>query len=142
MSVTLLTMRLLGIAVLVSTIACTQNAEDEAADTAQVTTSDTSAIIAHTLEMLYRDPEDRTRVSMGQLRRLVSEYHSAHGELPMSLGDVLDPSLESRYRQVALSDAWGSRFRYSQDGDTMELLSAGPDQVVGTSDDLVERWAP
>ena len=135
-------MRLLGIAVLVTTVSCTQHAAEEEDDTAQLTVSDTSTIIAHTFETLFRDPEDRTRVSMGQLRRLVSEYHGANGKLPVSLGDVLDPSLEPRYRQMALSDAWGSPFRYSQDGDTLELLSAGPDQMVGTADDLIERWTP
>lgn len=135
-------MDLLGIGLLIAAVSCAQHTAEQEADTAQLTAADSSTIIAHTYETLYRDPEDRTRFFMRQLRRLVSEHRGATGELPAELGDVLDLSLEPHDRQMALSDAWGSPLRYSQDGDTLELLSAGPDQVIGTTDDLIERWAP
>src|SRR5690606_24763796 len=96
-------LRLLGIAGLMATATCTQHTADQEVDTARVAASDTTALFSDTYETLFRDPEDRTRFLMRQLRRLVSEYHDANGELPVLLGDVLDPSLEARYRQMALS---------------------------------------
>lgn len=39
-------------------------------------------------------------------------------------------------REARVDDAWGNRFRVVCTGDTTAVRSAGPDELLGTSDDI------
>lgn len=136
------TARCLRIVLFVVTISCMQQSHEEIETAQVVVPDDSSTRIAHTLEDLYRDPEDRTYFMLRQLRRLVGDYRDSTGKVPLALGDVLNPSLAPGYRLMALHDAWGVPFRYSRGGEELELRSAGPDEEFGSGDDLVESWRP
>jgi len=64
----------------------------------------------------------------------VQEYHEANGRVPASL-------VELGMSEDQLTDTWGNRFIYvpGTDGDEFVLVSAGPDEEYGNSDDYVGR---
>ena len=39
----------------------------------------------------------------------------------------------------ALSDGWGNEINFVQDNEGFRLISAGPDQLFGTADDILYR---
>jgi hypothetical protein len=59
--------------------------------------------------------------------------------LPTARG-AFDAWLESRYPQEnPRRDAWGLRYQLQVRGTTFQVISAGPDGVFGTDDDLVRE---
>jgi len=90
-----------------------------------------TTVIADTDEDIWPDLRDRQGVYLRDLSRSLQAYARDHGALPESLGAL--PGLRSQ------ADLWGTQIVYERDGDVLTLRSAGPDRVVGTADDLLER---
>lgn len=77
-----------------------------------------------------------TRANLSALERAVLNYVLQQGQLPSSLKEI------SRFSPlgVTLEDAWGREIRYEKlSADNFRLISAGPDGIFGTNDDLVEE---
>jgi hypothetical protein len=59
--------------------------------------------------------------------------------LPTARGEF-DAWLNDRYpQQRSREDAWGTRYQLRVQGDRFQVLSAGPDGVFGTEDDLLRE---
>ena len=92
---------------------------------------------------------DATRISIAGLTQALKLYALDHsGEYPKSTEgmDVLmkNPGNDKRWRGPYLEhpalDAWGNPFKYHFPGkkntDTFDIVSPGPDRVMGTNDDI------
>jgi hypothetical protein len=81
-----------------------------------------------------------------ELNRIVEdlEFHQqSRGEIPIGVRGEFEAWLDSRYPQPrSRVDAWGTRYRAEFHGrDRFRVLSAGPDGVFGTEDDLWREGA-
>ncbi|MCD6194468.1 MAG: type II secretion system protein GspG [Candidatus Aminicenantes bacterium] len=77
-----------------------------------------------------------TRANLSALERAVLNYVLQQGRLPSSLQEI------SRFAPlgITLEDAWGRRIKYEKlSADNFRLISAGPDGIFGTNDDLVQE---
>lgn len=77
-----------------------------------------------------------TRANLSALERAVLNYVLQQGKLPSSLQEI------SRFAPlgITLEDAWGRRIKYEKlSADNFRLISAGPDGIFGTNDDLVQE---
>lgn len=77
-----------------------------------------------------------TRANLSALERAVLDYVLQQGKLPSSLQEI------SRFAPlgITLEDAWGRRIKYEKlSADNFRLISAGPDGIFGTNDDLVQE---
>jgi type II secretion system (T2SS) protein G len=94
-------------------------------------------------ELLAAINEGRRRVTVEGLRKLaegIANYRQRNGKIPdasdiVSLTDVLHPN----YVNVLVrEDGWGHLINYQPLGGTaFKLVSAGPDGIPGTADDVV-----
>jgi len=79
-------------------------------------------------------------MSHQQMSQIVDDLEivvNTGARLPTARGEF-DGWLDRRYRQPrSREDAWGTRYQLRVRGNTFEVLSAGPDRVFGTDDDLV-----
>ncbi len=86
------------------------------------------------LEIAAYAPTDaeRARWTMFDLRSVATAaaaYKQDHGSYPVaSTMDELKALVQPTYvKSLPLHDAWGNGFRYSSDGKTMRIVSAGAD---------------
>jgi len=93
-------------------------------------------------ELLAAINEGRRRSTINDLQKLaagIAKYREMNGNLPMvpditRLTDILHPLYIS---ELIREDGWGTNIEYQVMGTTFRLVSAGPDGVRGTSDDIV-----
>jgi hypothetical protein len=81
-------------------------------------------------------------MSHQQMNQIVEDLElriQSGGSLPTARGEF-DAWLDRRYpQQRSRQDAWGSRYQMRVQGDRFQILSAGPDGVFGTEDDLARE---
>ncbi|HET9480156.1 MAG TPA: type II secretion system protein GspG [Candidatus Polarisedimenticolia bacterium] len=91
---------------------------------------------------LDRARNERTLNRLEQLRTALARYAIDHdGSFPegSSLGSV-SAELAPRYLPILeAEDAWGNTMTYASDGRTYSVVSAGPDGVSGSEDDIALR---
>jgi hypothetical protein len=93
-------------------------------------------------ELLAAINEGRKRTTMESLQKLasaVAKYREMNGSIPtapdiVKLTDVLHPVYIS---ELVREDGWGGPIDYQVMGSTFRLVSAGPDGLRGTPDDIV-----
>lgn len=74
-----------------------------------------------------------TRTQIQEVRRGVELFKATHSSMPQTL----DMLVSSRMLESAsLVDAWGQDLKYHRTDVGFRVLSAGPDGVEGTSDDI------
>ena len=88
---------------------------------------------------------DAARLAMAQLDNDLQMYKVHNYKYP-STDDGLQalitaPSNASKWRgpyteKKKLKDPWGIEFNYESDGRTFKVISGGPDQSIGTEDDV------
>ena len=87
---------------------------------------------------LDRASKERTLNRLEQFRVALSRYAiDNNGAYPegFSLGDI--SGALSPYQPVVLTqDAWGNTLTYTSDGSSYSIVSAGPDGLSGTGDDI------
>ena len=91
---------------------------------------------------------DATKISIEGLQQALRLYSVDHaGAFPKSSGGLSvllekpakDANWRGPYLEKAPLDAWGGEFQYRKPGshnNEFDIVSAGPDQVFGTEDDL------
>ena len=92
---------------------------------------------------------DATKVSLEGLAQAIHLYSvDHHGDLPASNDglEILvssagrDPDWRGPYLKEIPTDAWGERIEYklpgTQNTDSFDLISSGPDRLFGTDDDI------
>ena len=69
----------------------------------------------------------------------IALFKNQHGALPATLDEVASGTPETV--MFSMMDAWITEFKYvpKKDGQ-FQLVSAGPDKVFGTSDDIHETF--
>lgn len=85
-----------------------------------------------------------TRASIAAISTQVDVFQLDVGRLPNSLDELINqPSGVSNWNgpyvrggSAALADAWGTPFRYTREGNSYRISSAGPSQQMGTDDDI------
>lgn len=83
--------------------------------------------------------EVRTQTQIGVLTRHIIQSQRAGGSFPASLDAATDPATGQPPAADLHIDAWGTPFRYTSDGATFALASAGPDGAFDTGDDLTHQ---
>jgi hypothetical protein len=80
-----------------------------------------------------------TKELMGTNAGHIALFKNQHGALPATLDEVASGSPETV--MFSMMDAWITEFKYvpKKDG-RFQLVSAGPDKVFGTSDDIHETF--
>ena len=88
------------------------------------------------------------RTKLAQLAGEVRAWHATHGRLPTALEDLVDggdmeagPAIVPEGAARRPRDAWGEEIVYRPEVDGCELRTAGPDGLLDTGDDIVERVA-
>jgi hypothetical protein len=69
----------------------------------------------------------RAQLEMRQLAAEIAQHHALRGEWPA----------DWRALKRSGKDPWGGDYEFEIDGETVTVLSAGPDGEPGTDDDLV-----
>ena len=83
-----------------------------------------------------------SRSAVGMIAVAIDLYESDNGQLPTSLNNLIVKGNESNWngpyvrKTESLLDGWGSPLDYKPNGNIYSLVSAGPDQIIGTSDDI------
>ena len=99
-------------------------------------------IVAAVVNKLDRARKERTLGKLESLRTAMTRYAIDHdGVLPegSSLAGI-SAELAPRYMPfVEADDAWGNTMSYSSDGRAYSVVSAGPDGVSGSADDITLR---
>lgn len=93
-------------------------------------------------ELLAAINEGRRRTTIDGLQKLstaITKYREMNGSIPaapdiVKLTDVLHPLYIS---ELVREDGWGDPIVYQVMGSTFLLISAGPDGIRGTPDDIV-----
>jgi hypothetical protein len=94
-------------------------------------------------------------IELDKIHRMIRDYHTVMGENPVGTNAEImaaimgknphhavlgPPEGQHLNGQNELVDSWGTPFFFHQiSGDVMEIHSAGPDKIFGTSDDLIQR---
>ncbi len=93
-------------------------------------------------ELLAALNDGRRRSTINGFQKLaagIAKYREMNGNLPLAsditkLTDILHPLYIS---ELIREDGWGTPIDYQVMGTTFRLISAGPDGVRGTADDIV-----
>ena len=89
-----------------------------------------------------------TRASIAAISTQVDVFQLDVGRLPNSLDELIhQPSGAANWNgpyirggTAALQDAWGTPFTYRREGNTYTIVSAGPSQQMGNTEDNVTSW--
>jgi hypothetical protein len=80
-----------------------------------------------------------TKELMGTNAGHIALFKNHHGALPATLDEVASGTRETV--MFSMIDAWITEFKYVPEKDgRFQLVSAGPDRVFGTSDDIHETF--
>ena len=86
----------------------------------------------------------RTKLSL--MGKAIEIYALEHrGKLPDSLNDLIESDDQDRpplLNQKDLVDPWGEPIGYVFEGRNYVIMSAGPDKIMGTDDDVVKGFRP
>lgn len=93
-------------------------------------------------ELLAAINDGRRRTTIDGLQKIaagITKYREMNGSIPVApditrLTDILHPLYIS---ELIREDGWGAPIEYQVMGTTFRLVSAGPDGVRGTADDIV-----
>ena len=101
------------------------------------------------------DPAASASTDAIKVRRMVTDYHTLHGENPVGTNaEIMAAIMGKNPHQAVLGppegiglnargelvDEWGTPYFFHQlSKDVMEIHSAGPDKIMGTADDIVVR---
>lgn len=92
------------------------------------------------------DRASRTRVAFSSASYAIAHYRLDRGQYPEALQDLLVRSVisggaNSPYipDRSELTDSWGNEIRYEKRTNAFALVSAGPDRIFGTPDDIVQE---
>ena len=79
-----------------------------------------------------------TRVIVSNVKMSVSTYQLTQNALPDSLDDLVEKKF---IKERSLRDGWGLPVKLErEDGDKFRVCSVGPDDVLGTEDDVCSDW--
>ena len=94
-------------------------------------------------------------IDLDKARHLITSYHTLMGQNPVGTNaEIMKALMGGNPHQASLGpldgqqlnakgeliDPWGTPYFFHQlSGDVMEIHSAGPDKIMGTSDDLVVK---
>ena len=100
---------------------------------------------SHTIEDIWPNPVERQRVYLSRWAQEVVEYQQATGSTPLNLealqtwrsttGRLKGPDGEGIEPQTP-RDEWDTAIAYVSEGTQFTLVSAGPDRIMGTKDDI------
>ena len=76
---------------------------------------------------------EATRTMISQIDNAVRAFEAAHDRLPDKLDELLG---KNNHARTVPTDAWGTPFNYTKQGETFTVTSAGSDGIFGTADDL------
>jgi hypothetical protein len=86
------------------------------------------------------------RGKLVELAEEIRAWHATHGTLPTSLEDLVDGGDMASGNAILPEgaprrplDAWGHEIAYRAEAGAFEVRAAGPDGLLDTGDDLVER---
>jgi hypothetical protein len=94
------------------------------------------------------------RIATERVNQMITSFHTRMGENPVGtnaeimkslMGEnpvhaTFSPDSPSLNAKGELIDPWGTPYFFHQiSGDDMEIRSAGPDKIMGTSDDIIEN---
>ena len=86
-------------------------------------------------------PLNRTRLAFAITSAAITSYDAIYGAYPKSLQELLQGDKQGSNGLLespdSLMDAWGQPIRYTPQSNGFELISAGPDRIFGTQDDVV-----
>ncbi|HPB31696.1 MAG TPA: serine/threonine-protein kinase [Candidatus Sumerlaeota bacterium] len=89
------------------------------------------------VEKLGNSPSAVTRERMATIREALETYRGKHQSNPETLRDLV----QNEVLQIRdLVDGWGQPMQWHRESD--EIRSAGPDSILETEDDLMEKPAP
>lgn len=94
----------------------------------------------HILAVINQKRSEATRRELEQLRAAIARYQAANTQVPQAQNhDELVNLLTPDYlAEVIRIDAWSNPFSYKAlSKASYDLRSAGPDEILGTPDDLV-----
>lgn len=74
-------------------------------------------------------PKDHQSIT--QVAYVALLFRSEHGRLPESMDEILEYD-----ETTPQTDEWDNRFQFDRRDDEFTVYSAGPDQQIGTDDDL------
>jgi hypothetical protein len=87
--------------------------------------------------MIYRDPRTLTGMKLSTLRQVADSVLTTGGTLPTDARQLMS-HLSPADREYWGTDAWGHPIRIAHAGRAYTMISAGPDGVFDTTDDLTE----
>jgi hypothetical protein len=73
---------------------------------------------------------------MGCIAHALLESRNLHGTFPKTLWEI-----RTEDSPWQIHDRWKNPLKYETDGTTFLLVSAGPDRLFGTSDDIIFKLA-
>jgi hypothetical protein len=80
-----------------------------------------------------------TTQELNQIVEDLNVHQESRGRLPAGRGEF-DVWMDRHYQQErSRMDAWGTRYRLEVRGDRYLVISAGPDGLFGTEDDLTRE---
>jgi len=84
-----------------------------------------------------------TRSTLAALSTAIYMCELDTGGYPSSLSSLLksdgSPNWDGPYSRENVVDVWGTPFAYELSGEHPRLISAGPDRITGTQDDITHR---
>lgn len=82
-----------------------------------------------------------TEASMKQIMAALKMYHGSYGYYPAAVGpDAIQALVNENLIDPPVQDGWGREFDFyspASNGAAYELISAGPDGIDATEDDIV-----
>lgn len=75
-----------------------------------------------------------TEIEMRGIIASIYNYRLANYSLPKSLRDLVN---EGYIKSSALTDEWGTEYKFEVKGNKVIITSAGPDKKFNTKDDIV-----
>ncbi len=75
-----------------------------------------------------------TEIEMRGIIASIYNYRLANYSLPKSLRDLVN---EGYIKSSALTDEWGTEYKFELKGNKVIITSAGPDKKFNTKDDIV-----
>jgi general secretion pathway protein G len=104
-----------------------------------------SVVITNVMKSAENAQVDTTKIAMQRIGDKLTMYRVDNNRYPTTeqgLEALINaPGDAKRWRgpyieEEKLTDPWGTRFEYESDGKMYKIMSAGPDNSMGTEDDI------